>query len=329
MKRLSVVVTNYNYADYVATAVDSALALRWDDVEVVVVDDGSTDASVEVLQRYADRVTLLAGPNGGQRVAANRGFAASTGDVVVFLDADDVLPPEMPERLARVWSPSVSKAQFRMQRIDASGAPFGHPFPEWQPVPTPAHVRRWAESTSAYPTPPGSGNAYARWFLERIFPLDASTGRAADSGPLAAAPFHGDVVSVPEVVVSYRQHGSNDSDVLAADDRPAREVERARDRWRFAQRSRGVPDAEIDERPLRRSRELLQFRVAAARLTPGVRPLEGDGRARLLGDVLRSPLHPGPEGLAARVVVAAWCLAVLVAPRRLVRSLLELRWRRP
>ncbi|MGY1787286.1 glycosyltransferase family 2 protein [Geodermatophilus sp. SYSU D00698] len=329
MKRLSVVVTNYNYADYVATAVESALALRWDDVEVVVVDDGSTDDSAEVLQRYADRVTLLAGPNGGQRVAANRGFAASTGDVVVFLDADDVLPPELPERLVRVWGPLVSKAQFRMQRIDASGVPFGRPFPEWRPVPTPAQIRRWAERTSAYPTPPGSGNAYARWFLDRIFPLDPTTGRAADSGPLAAAPFHGDVVTVPDVAVAYRKHGSNDSDVLADDDRPAREVERARDRWRFAQRSRGVSDAEIDERPLRRSRELLQFRVAAARLTPGERPLRGDGHLRLLADVLRSPLHPGPERAVARLVVAAWCLAVLVAPGRLVRSLMQLRWRRP
>lgn len=328
VKRLSVVITNYNYARFVATAVDSALALRWDDVEVVVVDDGSTDESAEVLRRYAGRVQVILTANGGQRAAANRGFAATTGDVVLFLDSDDVLPPELPELLAAVWSPTVSKVQFRMQRIDEAGTPVGRPFPRWQTVPTPAQVRRWATRTSAYPTPPGSANAYARWFLERIFPLDASLGSSADSGCLATAPFHGDVVTQPAVVVGYRQHGANDSNLLADDTRFAREVERARARWRFAQRSLGVAEGDIDERPLSRSRELLQFRVAAARLTPGVRPLPWDGRLRLLGDVLRSPVHTGAEPVAFRLAVAVWCLIVLVVPHRLLRPLMALRWRR-
>jgi glycosyltransferase involved in cell wall biosynthesis len=328
VKRLSVVITNYNYGQFVRAAVDSALALQWEDVEVVVVDDGSTDDSADVLQPYADRVNLIFCANGGQRLAANRGFAASTGDVVIFLDADDLLPPRLPGRLAEVWSPSVTKAQFRMQRIDESGAPIGRPFPQWRRVPSPSEVREWVTRTSAQPTPPGSGNAYARWFLERIFPLDASIGGFADSGCLAAAPFHGDVVTLPDVVVGYRQHGGNDSDLLADDTRFAREVERARARWRFAQRSIGVAEAAIDERPLFRSRELLQFRVVAARLTPGAASLAGDGRARLLFDALRSPLHPGIESWPARLLIAAWCLAVLVAPRRLLRRLLLLRWRR-
>nr|WP_246214911.1 glycosyltransferase [Modestobacter muralis] len=325
---MSVVIANYNYAQYVGAAVDSALALRWGDVEVVVVDDGSTDGSAEVLERYADRVRLISLANGGQRVAANRGFAESTGDVVVFLDADDVLPPELAERLAEVWTPSVSKVQFRMQRIDEAGVPFGEPFPQWRSVPSPADIRRWVVRTSAQPTPPGSGNAYARWFLDRIFPLDASIGESADSGCIAAAPFHGDVVTVPDTVVGYRKHGANDSNLLSDDTRFAREVERARARWRFAQQSIGVRPEEVDERPLFRSRELLQFRAAAVRSTPGERPLPGDGRLRLFLDVLRSPLHPGDQSWRARLVLAAWCLAVLSVPRSLVRPLVVLRWRR-
>ena len=73
MRRLSVVITNYNYARFVGEAIDSALALDWDDVEVVVVDDGSTDESLQVIAGYADRVRVLATENSGQRVAANRG----------------------------------------------------------------------------------------------------------------------------------------------------------------------------------------------------------------------------------------------------------------
>jgi glycosyltransferase involved in cell wall biosynthesis len=328
VERLTVVIANYNYERYVGAAIESALALKWPDVEVVVVDDGSTDGSIDVLRRYSDRVMLLLAPNGGQRVAANRGFAASSGDVVIFLDADDLLPPELPLALARAMTPTVSKVQFQMQRIDESGRTIGSPFPKWEPSPSPGDVRRWVTATSAYPTPPGSGNAYARWFLERIFPLDATIGDFADSGCLAAAPFHGNVVSLPGVAVGYRQHGMNDSNLLADRGRFSREVVRARARWRFARRSIGVEESDIDDRPLRRSRELLQFRIAAARLTPHERSLPGDGRGRLLIDALRSPLHPGPESMRNRVLIAGWCIAALVAPEALVWRLVRLRWRR-
>ena len=327
MQRLSIIITNYNYAHFVGAAIESALALQWPDVEVVVVDDGSTDGSAAVLERYVDRVHVLFVANGGQRAASNRGFAESTGDVVVFLDADDVLPPELPARVHEVWTPTASKVQFRMQRIDEHGVPFGEPFPAWQPVPTSEDMRRWVTQTSAQPSPPGSANAYARWFLERIFPLDGSIGEAPDSGCIAAAPFHGDVLTLPDVVVGYRKHGANDSNLLTQDTRFAREVVRARARWRFAHLSVGVPEAAVDDRPLYRSRELLQFRVAAARLTPEAPGLPGDGRVRMLFDVLRSPVHPGPQPWSARLLLAAWCAAVLLAPRRAVRPLLVRRWR--
>jgi glycosyltransferase involved in cell wall biosynthesis len=326
VKRLSVVIANYNYAHFVSYAIESALALQWPDVEVVVVDDGSTDDSADVIRRYADRATVCLADNGGQRVAANRGFALSTGDVVIFLDADDVLPPELPARLAAVWTPRLSKVQFQMQRIDRTGTPFGPPFPSYEPVPTAGDIRRWMQTTSAYPTPPGSGNAYARWFLEEIFPLEPSIGDFADSGCLAAAPLLGEVVCLPGVLVGYRQHGDNDSNLLVDHRRFPREVARARARWRFAQRAAGAPDATIDEQPLRRSRELLQHRVVSRRVAPAESPLPGDSSGRLLLDTLRSPFHPGPEGPAVRLAVALWCLAVLAAPSGLTGRLLALRY---
>ena len=135
-----------------------------------MVDDGSTDGSPALLRGYADRVDLVLTENATQRVAANRGYERTTGDVVVFLDSDDVLPADLAERLAEAWAPTVSKAQFRMQRIDERGVPFGAPFPEFDPIPSPSEIRRWVSATSAYPTPPGSGNAYARWFLDRDLP---------------------------------------------------------------------------------------------------------------------------------------------------------------
>lgn len=328
MRRLSVIIANHNYEQYVALAIQSALDLRWGDLEVIVVDDGSTDGSRAVIEGFSDRVKVLLTENASQRVAANRGYAMSTGDVVVFLDSDDVLPPDLPERLATVWNPTVSKVQFQMQRIDRAGALIGTPFPTYRPVPTAADIKRWARTTTAYPTPPGSGNAYARWFLDRIFPIEAEAGDASDSACLAAAPFFGDVVSLPGVVVGYRQHGANDSDLLKDDLRFPREVARARARWRYAQRVQGTSIDRIDERPLFRSRELLQLRVASRRVAPDARPLPDDSWARMLLDSLRAPFQIGPESMLRRLVVSIWCIALLVAPSPLARPLLTARYGR-
>jgi glycosyltransferase involved in cell wall biosynthesis len=88
----SVIVTSYNYREYVLEAVDSALAQRRPPHEVIVVDDGSTDGSPELLrERYAKhaQVRLIEAINGGQLSAFMHGLAAASGDVVCFLDADD------------------------------------------------------------------------------------------------------------------------------------------------------------------------------------------------------------------------------------------------
>jgi glycosyltransferase involved in cell wall biosynthesis len=327
VKRLSVVIVSYNSERYVGATIESALALEWDDVEIVAVDNGSTDGTPEVIKRYADRIVVCLNENAPQRVGASNGFALTSGDVVVFLDHDDILPPDLPAHLEKVWTPTTSKVQLQMQRIDENGVPMGVPYPAYRPVPSPADIRRWVERTTAYPTPPGSGNAYARWFLERLFPLDARTGDATDSACLAAAPFLGDVVSLPGVFVGYRRHADNDSNLMKDLSRFPREVERARIRWRYAQRVAGVPEAEIDERPLFRSRELLQFRVAARRVRPADPGLPGDSRIRMLGDALRAPFQIGPEPVERRVLVSLWSIATLLAPERISRRLVVTRYR--
>jgi glycosyltransferase involved in cell wall biosynthesis len=102
----SVVVTCCNYRDFVAEAVDGALAQTRAAAQVIVVDDGSTDGSTEYLtQRYGGdpRVTLLCGPNGGQLAAFQRGAAAARGDVLCFLDADDRWAPDYLARIGALY----------------------------------------------------------------------------------------------------------------------------------------------------------------------------------------------------------------------------------
>ena len=85
---------------------------------------------------------------------------------------------------------------------------------------------------------------------------------------------------------------------------------------------------QVDERPLFRSRELLWLRIASRRVAPRMRPLPNDNWVRMLLDSLRSPFHIGPESYGRRMLIAAWCLAMLVAPSRVARQLLTARYGR-
>src|SRR5262249_35450958 len=95
---VSVVITNFNYRDYVADAIQSAFGQTYPNVEIVVVDDVSTDDSVAVITeaiRGRDNAKIYRRViNGGQGAAMLDGLRASTGDFICFLDADDILLPD-------------------------------------------------------------------------------------------------------------------------------------------------------------------------------------------------------------------------------------------
>jgi glycosyltransferase involved in cell wall biosynthesis len=87
---VSVIIPAYNAEGFLAEAIDSVLAQGHDSLEVIVVDDGSTDLTAGVARRYDSRVRLLQQANGGIGSARNTGVDAATGDLLAFLDADDV-----------------------------------------------------------------------------------------------------------------------------------------------------------------------------------------------------------------------------------------------
>lgn len=96
---VSIVIPTYNGARYLSEAIDSALGQTYPHIEVVVVDDGSTDETAEIVTAYGDRVLYLRQDNAGPSVARNRGIFASRGDFLCFLDSDDKLRPEMVSEL--------------------------------------------------------------------------------------------------------------------------------------------------------------------------------------------------------------------------------------
>lgn len=93
MPKLSIVIPAYNVAPYVRAAVDSALEQNYGAVEIVVVDDGSTDETSDILDSYGDRIVLVRQANRGLAGARNAGIAHATGELLGWLDADDLWLP--------------------------------------------------------------------------------------------------------------------------------------------------------------------------------------------------------------------------------------------
>lgn len=108
MPRVSVVIPAYNASRFVRGAVDSVLAQTWSDLELIVVDDGSRDDTVDVLRTYGSRLRVLQQANSGPAQARNQGWQQASGEYVAFLDADDR------------WEPGKLQAQVALLDADAT-----------------------------------------------------------------------------------------------------------------------------------------------------------------------------------------------------------------
>jgi len=98
---VSIIIPCYNAAPYVAEAIESALRQTYDPVEVIVLDDGSTDRSLEVIKSFDGHITWHTGDNQGVSAARNWGIDVAEGEFIKFLDADDVLPEHSVETQVR------------------------------------------------------------------------------------------------------------------------------------------------------------------------------------------------------------------------------------
>lgn len=216
--RVSILINNYNYGEFVGRAVESALAQEHTDVEVIVVDDGSSDESVATVRAFGTRVQLVAKSNGGQGSAYNTGFLHATGEIVIFLDADDWLYPNAVAEVVAAWKAGLTKAQFRLALVNRAGEPAGRYVPRAM---NDADALRLIREFGAYGSPPGSGNAFAAHFLRKILPLDESQWRtAADTVPILLAPLYGDIRSIPKTLGAYRLHKRAQSDDLLSGNAP-------------------------------------------------------------------------------------------------------------
>lgn len=322
---LAVVVTNYNYAQFVGAAIESAL--DQDRVQVIAVDDGSTDESAAVLRRYNDRVEVVGQPNGGQGAAFNAGFARVAAPIVVFLDADDLLAQGMTARLVNAFrDPAVAKVQFALTLIDGAGNVLTGSMP-----PDPTRLSRGDLRQRLVVAPddlawqPTSGNAFRTSVLTKMLPMPTAPFRiCADYYLSNLSAAHGTVSVLDEVGGSYRIHEDNNHFAARTTLSSLRaNIVRTQETNRLLLghcRQLGLSGADIDPSELR-SVTALGHRLVSLRLDPSRHPVVGDTRGGLVRTGIEASLGRSDVGLARRLAMAGWFTAMGVAPRRLGQRL--------
>jgi glycosyltransferase involved in cell wall biosynthesis len=330
----TVIVNNYNYSRYVTHAIDSALNQTYVWTEVVVVDDGSTDGSRDAIATYGDRVLPVLKSNGGQASAFNSGFAASHGDFVIFLDADDTLQPDVVARVADVIAgrPETSKVQFRMEVIDAEGKPTGviKPFAHL-PLRSGDLRRQVLTFPDDMTWTPTSGNAFASSVLQQILPIPEEAYRpiGADWYLIHLAPLFGPVRSLEHVGAQYRLHSSNNYERARA----SIDLDHIRKTIMFSDITHRfiVQFAErlqLDHRP-RKGSDLLSVswlanRMISLKLDPDRHPMRADTRVRLLGLGAVAASRRFDVSVPMRALFVIWFALMAIVPSGAARWLARL-----
>ncbi|MDQ6699211.1 MAG: glycosyltransferase [Acidobacteriota bacterium] len=212
---VSVLIASYNYARFVAEAIESVLTQTYPYVEVIVCDDESTDGSPIVIERLAQhdaRVKLICQPHAGAVVATNRAYAVSRGEIICLLDADDRFAPTKIEMIVRHFAeyPDSGLAVHPMMLIDKDGQEIRQ-IPFLTQFETGWIAERVIRRGGRWRYMPTSALCLRRELVERLFPVPEtasfSDGYIYTLGPLLAPVSH-----LADVLTHYRVHGTNASE---------------------------------------------------------------------------------------------------------------------
>jgi glycosyltransferase involved in cell wall biosynthesis len=328
--KVSIVIVNYNYARFLRQAIESALAQTYRNTEVVVIDDGSTDDSAEVIRSYGGMIKPVFKNNGGQSSCFSGGLAAASGDLVLYLDADDFLYPDCVAEVIGNWKEGSVKAHFYLDIVNESGIRMDALMPSGRLSRGTAPLKMM-RFFGAYCTPPVSGNIFSRDFLTKIltgendreFQRLDKTHFGADVVPIFAAPYFGTIVAVPRILGCYRRHSKAAGGVMSKFDAETNlkilEKEYKKDiirdyAWRLAARETQM--SKLPE-PSRLKRHMCYLRLAGRGLDPA------HSRVSLLAKgVLSSILWDG-YSWSQKVAISAWFVGMAILPLKIAELLIS------
>ena len=212
---VSILISNYNYASYLGEAIESALAQTYENFEIIICDDGSSDSSREILERYRSRnskIQAIYQANGGQSLALNAAFRMCAGEIICLLDADDVFLPDKLRRIVGAFAaaPAAGLAVNRMLVVDQARKHLAE-MPSLYNLPC-----GWqGESLSSNGPqilpgmPPTSGLSLRRSAAGAIFPLPAALRAYSDTLIQVVAPLVTSIAAIDEATSEYRVHEAN------------------------------------------------------------------------------------------------------------------------
>jgi glycosyltransferase involved in cell wall biosynthesis len=318
----TIVIVNYNYERFIAAAIDSALEQSYKPLEVIVVDDGSTDGSRKIIAPYGERIRVVLQENGGQGAAYNAGWLAARGAFVLFLDSDDVLAKDAMQKVVCAFEHSNAvKVQFYLRQVDRELKPLGYLLPSYDF--SSMDPRKQIAAYGYYVSPPASGNAYRKSFLDEIMPIaDVELYRQATDGyTTGLAGMAGEIVSIAEILGFYRVHGDNYGgeggvkSVRQLHHMFMRDIKRERSQHAFNEHF----NFNFPEDCSRYCPGHTKLRLLSRRLLPHEHPVKSDTVGNLLQCGLLSAVrfpHLKPH---QRLVVGIGFLALGLMPRWLLR----------
>jgi glycosyltransferase involved in cell wall biosynthesis len=309
--RLAIVINCYNYERYVADAIKSVLSQPRELYELVVIDDGSTDRSWEIIQSFG--VKSLRKSNGGQVSACLLGIDNTSAPFVLFLDADDVLLPNVIPKILSNLTDETAKLQFPLEIIDEQGRSLHGSFPALDALKDRQSFVQDVIQTGAYVSPPTSGNVFRRDVCDLL--RDADYDTAADGITLIAAPFMGDIVTLSEPSGCYRVHGRNKSSAAGPPTAKRLHDQKLRFKRRLDHLQRFLGSQTASQKLVDSKRNYFYARYSIYEKIIGGETVETED----LGIIVRN--IPSWYSLNRRVIIAAGALSIFLLPRRLIRLL--------
>jgi glycosyltransferase involved in cell wall biosynthesis len=320
---VSIIVTNYNYGHFLASAIESALHQQYPAIEVIVVDDGSTDNSRYVIDCYGERILPIFKQNGGQGSAINAGFSQSHGEIVIFLDADDMLLPNIVQRIVDAYrvNPEASKIMYRLEVVDADGKRIGELRPQTH-LPLQSgflqkHVLTFPFDMVWMAT---SGNSFAASVLRQILPMpEKEYPILADYYLSLLTPLLGPVVFLHDVGAYYRLHGRNNHENSHRIDlqKIRRVLTYSNTTWDYIQKF--AEKLELEGYPASGSQllsvSLISERFISLKLSPDDHPVPEDTTWRLFRLGIAASLRRFDVSWPMKILYILWFTAMLPAPK--------------
>jgi glycosyltransferase involved in cell wall biosynthesis len=211
---VSILINNYNYAQFLREAIESTLSQSYSRTEIIVVDDGSTDQSRGIILSFGAKLTPVFKENAGQASAFNVGVAACRGDILCFLDSDDYFYPGKVARIVELFSALDStrplmvhhRLKISQENDKATQEEFLGRMHD-NPLNLAEYARKY--KFMYYPASATTGISINRRMSDLLFPLPGNIRVSADDFIVYGASLVGELHSISDVLGAYRVHGNN------------------------------------------------------------------------------------------------------------------------